>query len=204
MLDTKKPHEKLGQAGVEIDLDDNGNGDEQGGNPARGQVFGLKAKMRMRVSRRAPIITRWNLGKPEDGRFHEEMLPFGAVLHGAVARSLPTSFFSLGCLFIILGVPLTSRTANPVWLWGATMAVALTVGYLLGSEILRRHFRPVAGIAGWRSMLAGLMSPLPFFLVGSLGSPLPTGTALALMVTGGIVLAFAAYFVRRTSDRRRM
>lgn len=146
--------------------------------------------------------------KPDDVESYKSLLPFRAVLRGAIARFLPASLISLAVLFASLGVPLTERAAGPVLWWGATMAVALTAGYLVGLEILRRLFPPVAAIDGRRSLVAGLVSPVPFFLVGSLGSPFnpPWGwlQAYAWMGIGGVALAVVAFFVRLTPARDRL
>lgn len=70
--------------------------------------------------------------KTEDVGFYKRGLPFGAVSRGAIARFLPASLISLAGLFAVLGVPLTDRAAGPVMLWGVTIVVALTAGYLGG------------------------------------------------------------------------
>ncbi len=97
------------------------------------------------------------------------MLPFRAVLRGSIARFLPASLISIAAFLVLLGRPLTERAAGPALWWGAKIAVALTVGNLAGLVIIRRLLPPVAAIDGWRSLVAGLVSPLRYCLVGSLG-----------------------------------
>ena len=110
------------------------------------------------------------------------MLTFRAVLRGSIARFLPASLISIAALLVGLGMPLTAFATDPYPLWSAKMAVALTAGYLAGLEIVRRLAPAVAGIDGWRSLVAGLAAPLPYLLVGSLGSPFnpPWGPLQAL------------------------
>jgi len=130
------------------------------------------------------------------------MLPFRAVLLGSIARFLPASLISIAALLVGLGMPLTAFATDPYPLWSAKMAVALTAGYLAGLDIVRRLAPAVAGIDGWRSLLAGLAAPLPYLLVGSLGSPFnpPWGPLQALGWMGlcGAAMAVLAYLPRRT------
>ena len=129
------------------------------------------------------------------------MPPFGAALRGALARFLPASLVSIAAYLICLvGVPLTRLAALPaVWLW-VPMAAALTAGYLAGLEVSRRLLPPVKAIDGWRSLVAGLVSPLPLKMVWSLGSPFnpPWGyyQALGWVSLGGVALAVIAYSLR--------
>ena len=135
------------------------------------------------------------------------MLPFAAVLRGSLARFLPASLVSIATFLVLwAGVPLTSLAAKPVVLMWVPVAVALTVGYLAGLEISRRLSPPVAAVDGWRSLTAGLVSPLPYYLVGSLGSPFnpPWGwyQMLGWMAVGGAALAVVTYFLRRIPPRK--
>lgn len=124
------------------------------------------------------------------------MLPFRAVLRGSL-WFLPASLAGIGLLLVGLGLPLTAFATDPYPLWSAKMAVALTAGYFLGLEIMRRLVPPVAGIDGWRSLVAGLAAPLPYLLVGSLGSPFnpPWGPlqALGWMALCGAAMAVLQY-----------
>ena len=44
MRHLEETHEHIGEDGIKIDLDDNGDGDEDDGNPFGGQVFRLKSE----------------------------------------------------------------------------------------------------------------------------------------------------------------
>ena len=67
------------------------------------------------------------------------MLPFRAVLRGSLVWFLPASLASIGLLLVGLGVPLAVFATDPYPLQSAKMAVALTVGYFFGLEIMRRR-----------------------------------------------------------------
>jgi hypothetical protein len=135
------------------------------------------------------------------------MLSFGVVLRGALARFLPASLVSIAAFFVVwIGVPLNQLAAKPtVWLW-APMAAALTAGYLAGLEVSRRLLPPVKAIDGRRSLMAGLVSPLPLTTVWSLGSPFnpPWGyyQALGWVSIGGVALAVITYSLRWPSPRK--
>src|SRR5688572_21777761 len=94
------------------------------------------------------------------------------VWKGVLQRFLPSAALMTGvyAAFEISAAP--DRWITPT-LFFASALIGLTAGFGLGLEMLRRWLYEDAGIAHRRSVIAGLMAPVAFFIIAVLD---PSGT----------------------------
>ena len=123
---------------------------------------------------------------------YERGLSIREVLRGTLSRFLPASVLSMGAVGAAAGM------AGPGldWLVGVLgFAGALTGGFGLGMVALKRWLYPDADVAGRRSVVAGLLSPLAVFISVVLGSGLshPAQVPVVLALIGG-VMAVSMFF----------
>ena len=132
--------------------------------------------------------------EPTDVEVYEPGLPVSSVVRGALTRFLPASLVSMGIGFYLVGGPPSSSLLQALGLL-LMFSGAMTVGFGLGLEGLRRWLYPEAQIEGRRSVIAGLMSPLAAFIV-AVTWPAGLGTVSTFFVLAiiAVVLAVAMFF----------
>ena len=124
---------------------------------------------------------------------YERGLSIQEVLRGALSRFFPASALSMGAVGAAVGMPGPGQWLG--WLGGVLgFAGALTVGFGLGLVALKRWLYPDADVAGRRSVVAGLLSPLAVFISVAVGSGLSQAQVPVVLALIGGVMAVGMFF----------
>ncbi|HRP08120.1 MAG TPA: hypothetical protein PLL69_06485 [Gemmatimonadales bacterium] len=119
------------------------------------------------------------------------MLSLSTILRGTLARFLPALIVGFSVIYALAS--LTDRTTIG-WLPVVTAYVLVTLGYFLALMTLRFRLRADAGVAGRRSVVAGLLAPSAAFL-GILGvAPNSELAAIVTFFAVGAALAVGMFF----------
>jgi hypothetical protein len=121
------------------------------------------------------------------------------AVRATLTRFLPSSILSLGIGFLLLEVPVGAETLEFI-VGTLLLSGATTIGYGLGLEGLRRWLYENANVAGRRSVVAGLLSPLAVFIGAVLFQGLGTIGGGLLFLLVGIVMALVMFFPWLTPD----
>jgi hypothetical protein len=120
-------------------------------------------------------------------------VPLRVVVRGVLTRFLPASatIFGAFALTAVLGDP--SRTWVVLRIMGLEVG-ALTLGFGVGLEFLRRHLYPDAAVDGRRSVVAGFASPLSLLIVSVFTQGSQIGRIATFSVVAGAGMALAMFF----------
>ena len=144
------------------------------------------------------------------GTTGKELVPYkqgvslGTVIRASLGRFLPGSILGLGSVFALLGLG-PGEWLGAAAIFGAGVG-ALTLGFGLGLEALRRWLYPDAKVEGRRSFVAGLMAPVAAFvtaaLAGSGGGYVAFAGLLFMVALITAVLMFFAWLTPTPEDMR--
>ena len=130
-------------------------------------------------------------------------VPLASTLRAVLTRFLPGAATS-----VVAGVTLTMGrlpeiTFESVVVMGAAAGI-MSLGYLAGLELLRRHLYPDAAVEGRRSFVAGLLAPFGAFITGVLGSPVLATTVVGFLFLPALVIAVVMFFAWLTPTPEEM
>ena len=137
---------------------------------------------------------------------YEPGLPLETTIRASLVRFRPGSVISLAAVFAFLGmVPGPGEWLEAMAMFGAGVG-ALTGGFAVGLEALRRWLYPDAKVCGRRSFVAGLMAPAAFFAAGVFVGPFTSGLGLLglmfLVALSTAVLMFFAWLTPTPEEMR--
>ena len=123
---------------------------------------------------------------------YERGVPLREVAKGSLARFLPGSVIGLGVLQVVL--PLSVPYGPLAILTLLSLQVgALVIGFGLGLVGLHRWLYPDSEVAGRKTFVAGLLSPMALVIAGALNRVLQLDLWLVFSLVG-VVIALGMYF----------
>lgn len=132
---------------------------------------------------------------------YEPGVGLGEVAKAGGLRFLPASLLSVFAVSaVLIGWPLSGARLMALPL----IVGALAGGFSAGLALLRGYLYPDANVAGRRSVVAGLVSPLLMFTVMTLAPELGLVPALGVFGIVGIVVAVVMFFAWLTPTPEEM